>query len=81
MKHPIASISSVGIMSVGVYTIALIAWMFVLIIASVFGFYPEEEIRKDRERVLFSRAHQNALCFRERIPGAYCDEIFRKSAA
>jgi len=53
----------------------------VLLVASWFGFYPEEEIREDRERALFIRAHREVFCSRERIPPMYCDVIFIKSAA
>jgi hypothetical protein len=81
IQHPFAAAFSLGMLAFGFYVMALIAWLFVLIVASWFGFHTEDEIREERERVLFIRAHREAFCFRERIPSAYCDEIFRKSAA
>jgi hypothetical protein len=80
-RPPVAAAFSLALLSFGLYVMAVMAWLFALMVASWFGYYTEHELRSEQERNLFVRAHRAAFCSREQIPPHYCDEIFIKSAA
>jgi len=58
VANPIAVLFGLSLVSLGIYVAAVIVWMFFLLIASLFGFKPESEIREHEESVVFMSAHR-----------------------
>lgn len=81
LAYVVAGVVTGTIILSGLYTMALLAWLLFLTIASFFGYESQSVLRERQEMHAFIAAYQIAFCRTERIPLAYCDKAFSDSAA
>ena len=63
------------------YVSVLLVWFGGLWVASIFGYETPHDRNEALQRRAFFRIQQDAFCQTQRIPPAYCDQIWRDSAA